>query len=847
MIFNKAYLTSFSTLKPYIALASKGRVLDSKFKLSSELSIYNYINNTTSEIIQSENEFLTLKWCERENSDIFLACGMSNSTLEIYSYIEELKLCNTYKGFEGEVRAIDFNTSKNVIAAGSSTGVIIFINLDKPDHQYKCDIPLNYSIMCLSWNYKVSRILSVGTECGKILVLDIKNKNVALTIKNKDINIVHTIKWHPKFSTYIFAGTNMNSLVMFKLDSNSLDKIGSFKENIIGFDFLSNDILIIYSETQLDTLNINDLNLIKTESIESVHQISFSKKDPLCCYSYVKGQTEIKTSNFTNIHTNVQLAGHLIGNRNYKIQDTEFKLCENETEESSIIKILYVNKEYTFNEEIRSKIAQILIENIEKNKSEDISNNENNNFDLNDDLTINLIKNNVKYLETIEDKSLSVKFFVDLLINKKIDFEGNEYLFYILVTKDYSDLINKISNDQYRILILILFYSSLSNNEVIQLLEKFNTKLNNSLINLIINKPEKFYINSDVNIGIYNISSFFKNYGCEFNLIKNFNIKCSDPIMNEFFWYGISHGIYKDLKEIKYDNYNINQYLNVKSNVNIVDNIKNLNIDPAKNKNNSTNLTNSDKNYATKTPEKLSEEVKPSIYSGINKSVTSFATKPLKPSPSLYKGVNKSVTSFNTKPIPKHDNSVKTYSQIKTGNIGIGSLNNANINRTTIPKPNVFPKPNIPSYTANPVYSNLKSNTTLNDKNLTLQPKILNENITSSNEMSSTQVCNTNYGEIIKQFEELYNNLKQKASKKNNLIVGNKIKDATRRMVFFENNKQNLNDFIIKNINSIIEIEKSDKNVKQAIRMIVDECVETKFNECDIWMPAIAILIQLVY
>lgn len=968
MILNKSYLTAFSTYKPYVALASKGKVLDSKFKLSAELSIYNYINNTTSEIIQTENEFLTLKWCERQNSDSLLACGMSNSILELYSYDNDLKLIYTYKGFDGEVKAVDFNTSKNVIAAGSSTGTIIFINLDKPDQQYKCDIPINYSITCLSWNYKVSRILSAGTECGKILVLDIKNKTIALTIQNKEINTVYSIKWHPKFSTYIFASTNLNSLTMFKLDSNSLDKIGIFRENIINFEFLLNDKLLVYSETQLDTIDLNTFKILKSELIEPVHQISFSKKDPLNCFSFIRGQTEIKPGNFTNYNSCLQLPGHLIGNisnidenlveiKSYKILNEEIKLCENETEESKIIKILYENKKYKFDEQTRSELATILSENLisdtenrnkifneenateekeiinddnikteeifdtEKNKDSNIEKNTSKNkenplpfIDVNDAITLNLVKNNIKYLETVENKSISIKFIIDLLINKKKDFMGNDYLLYILITKDYSDLVNKISSNQFKIIILILLYSSLTNEEVINLLTEFNKKLNISLINLIVNKPEKYNINSNTNLSIYDVPNFFKKYGCEFSLIKNFNISCGDPVTDEFFWYGASHGIYKELKEIKYDNKIINGYLNGGENIN--EDIKKLSINKttenissdiensvynsiSKNKIDfksvssafiktpvSENVTKSpistpyDNNFSAPTTYSnstlnkpsfaASENVKPSIYSGTNKSVTSFATKPIRPSPSLYKGVNKSVTGFNTKPGPRNDSNVKTYSQLKTGGVGFSNaststIQNSPISRVShnvppgmisrpsvipkpsmIPKPNVIPKPNIPSSASNSFNQNNNKNSIVEDSNPVQKPGS-QQNIQSSRIESVAQQDSISNDELIKQFEELIDTLKQKASKKNNLIVGNKIKDATRRMSFFENNKQRLNDFILSKINSIIEIVKSEKNIKHDVRIIVDECVETKFNECDIWMPAVAILVQLVY
>ncbi|EOB11515.1 SEC31-like protein invovled in vesicular transport from ER to Golgi [Nosema bombycis CQ1] len=100
-------------------------------------------------------------------------------------------------------------------------------------------------------------------------------------------------------------------------------------------------------------------------------------------------------------------------------------------------------------------------------------------------------------------------------------------------------------------------------------------------------------------------------------------------------------------------------------------------------------------------------------------------------------------------------------------------------------------------------------------------------------------------------FENLYEKLREEASKKNNLIIGNKIKDANRRFSVFQNlDKLSLTNNVLYKMNLLVQTFKdvTEKNLlRQSVKVIIEECIDVQENQCNIWMPAIFTLVQLVY
>jgi protein transport protein SEC31 len=857
MIFNKSYLTTFSKTKPLLALASKGKILDSKFTLTSELSLYDYSLDTHYPALQTDSEYCKISWCDKDDMQL-LAAGHTNGTLALYEPDTDssFKLLKSFDGLTNKVLGIDYNPSKNVIAAGSSKGNIIFWNLDKIDQQYKCDIPISENITSLSWNNKVSRILCAGTDCGKILVLDIRAKNIAMTIQNKDIKSVSNVRWHPKCSTSIFATTNLNHLACFKLDANSMTQIGSHDSSMIDFNIIDEDTVASYSDNKIDYIDVDTLSVRESVNVENAFDISFSRKDPLYCCSYNSGTTEVFCkSDKLNIKKNphIQLNDYIVGREIFKISDYKLEISQKDDIETRILDILYKEKDFVINKDTRKKLGDLLlgeIEEVEKEEGKLF-------FNLSDKLILNLIKNNIDDVREElmkKDRTISMKFFVNAMISKNCTETISDPLYFLLsllITKNYDNLSEYISSKQWRIIVSLLLFSDLSDEEVIKKIQEIIEKNNLPILNLLINEPRKYFNSREdgTNLpnSVYEIRDFFKKYGSKVINLKKLNLKYDNPLLNEYFWFGKNHGIYEQLKDIGFEDKIIRMFIDKKeisiSNLSIKTPVINLAKKPL------TEILNKTEQISTRPPavKTPSTPSRPSLYSGSsNKSVTSFSTKPLprtlskesnlqekpsgfstKPMPSgrtLYSALhNKSATSFSTKPEssvvnPPIAKSVSTYGQ--STEVKSPSSVYSTFKPTAIPKPSFkgAPTPN----------NTMTSQVSQQNEDLKYDRKALSQSL-----------------------EKIFNSLKIQASKKNSLIVGNKIKDAVRRFSIFQQvNKDELSVDLLGRIEEILSIlgNENDKNIlKQKVRVIVDECIEIKSCECHIWMPAISILVQLVY
>ncbi|EEQ82566.1 hypothetical protein NCER_100697 [Vairimorpha ceranae BRL01] len=883
MIFNKSYLTTFSKNKPFLALASKGKIIDSKFTLSSELSLYDYSEDIHYSPLQTDSEYCKLEWCEKENFQI-LACGHTNGSISLYepnldgksSNDESFRLVKSFEGLNGKVLGIDYNSNKNVIAAGSAKGNIIFWNLDKIDQQYKCDIPITENITSLAWNTKVSRILCAGTECGKILILDIRAKNVAMTLQNKDIKIINNVKWHPKCSTTIFASTNLPYLACFKLDSNSMTQVGKFESSTISFNSLNENTIVCYSDNQADYIDVDTLTVKESLKVENVFDVSFSQKDPIYCCSYNTGTTEIFSKMLSRNEGNcqVQLDNYIVGKNIYKIRREKLEFKENDNAESKIFDILYAGKNFNFNKETRKTLGNFLLDNasmlfnvkLEKTQSEI-------KFDLTDKVILTLIKNEITTKEDIFDgRTVSLNFLFQLLLkNEEIEISDPLYfLLNIIINKNYTNFWKSISSDQWPIMIAILIFSDLSDEEVLTRIKEIQNDLQIPILNLLINEPQLYFNTretvTDLPKNIFEILPFFQRYGSELIVLKKLNLQYNNPLLNEYFWFAKNYGMYNDLKDVNFEDKIIKTYINGGefNEKKIIDKLENVSI-KASDFVNKTVTEPSNQSLFKNAP-------KPSLYSsGANKSVTGFSTKPMpktdsqenatavtnnKPLPSkksLYSGVlNRSMTNFSSKP----GTPVSTYGQQRT----IQTQPNTSFAKN---KPDVIPtpfnRPNLSSTLSNPASKNGSfpiPTPSMQSKSSVYTPKSSSQDVTSpvlpSTQKTETAASSTyDVVAISKNLEEVFENLKQTASKKNNLIVGNKIKDAVRRFAIFQqSNKNELSLPLVEIITKILDVINSEVDktmLKHKVRSLIEDANDVKNLQSDIWLPAIGILVQLVY
>ncbi|WUR02511.1 protein transport protein SEC31A [Vairimorpha necatrix] len=866
MIFNKSYLTTFSKNKPYLALASKGKIIDSKFTLNSELSLYDYAHNVHYTPLQTDVEYCKVEWCEN-----LLASGHTNGTMSLFEPCSDLsetsdsfKLIKNFEGLTGKVLGLDFNKNKNVIAAGSANGNLVFLNLDKLDQQYKCDIPIEENITCLAWNNQVSRILAVGTATGNILILDLRAKEIVKTLQSKDIKDINNIKWHPKCSTTIFASSNLNDLACFKLESNSLTKIGKFKSPTINFDILNQDTAVCCSDNEIKYINVDTFEIKEKINTENAFDISFSKKDPIYCSSYNSGTTEVFSNlckNFNLGKAHLQINNKIVGPEIYKINTSPLKINVEENIEKKIIDILYSEEEFKFDENSRKEIGKLFLENRNIFPKSSIKN-EGFIFDLQDDVVKNLITKNFEDVKIFNEKKINLNFVIDLMIkNNKVDpADSLEFLVCLAVNKEYEEFWKKISSDQWTIMIAILLYSDLNNGKVLEIIRNISEYFKIPILNLIYNDSKEYFnsrnISTDLPDKIFDVKDFFGKYGNEIFSLKKLNNSYDNPIINEYFWYAISHNMFGEMKDFNFKDEIIRNYIGKEQETY-------KKVDEVEKKLSNVTLTapmrkpiieNKVQQEQKKVPEASPAPVRPPLYGAPNKSVASFSTKPVPETSSqkpLYGVPNKSVTAFSTKPTTETSPQTLNKPAPPKKSLYSGVFNRSATSFSTKPDTSVS------TYgQQKPVQSPPQSNVSSIPKPFNKSPVIpqpVNQTPSSNNTRNTEENIQTNFDAIYlsKKFEEVFESLKEKASKKNNLIVGNKIKDAVRRFqVFQQTNKNDLSMTLLSRMNQILEIINSEMDktsIKTKVRGIVDECSEIKNQQCDIWLPSIAILVQLVY
>ncbi|KAF9765027.1 Protein transport protein sec31 [Nosema granulosis] len=843
MKINKRCLSAFSKTKPLLALGTKSKLFDTTFSLTSELSIYNYQTHTHYPTLQLDRKFSKLLWCEKDEKSI-LATGHDNGVVSLYSTEDQLVLLANKNLLEKDVLGMDYNVSKNVLAAGSAGGKIIFWNLDKIDQQYKCDIPIRGNITCLSWNKKVSRILCAGTDDGRILVLDIRSKTVAMTLETPEVKIVSHVSWHPTNPTTIFASTNQ--LLSFNLSTDSMNIISTPTK---GFDILDDSTLVSYSQEKVDYFDLDSHQPVFSSPHHfDFFDVSFSSRDPLFCISSSDGSTTLcgsperffRNDFKSSIFRNFIISKDAVSKINYP------PLSNNAQDKDSILKKIYKDGKYSLDNSNRQEIGLLILNSVDTNLDEDI---------------LNLIKRDYTNLKGTVD----LKFVVDLVKNcsdEKNTTSNNslkEILLTVLFTGDYQSLVDLVS--QWKIVVSTILFSDLSLDKAIEIFKKIDSK--EPLLYLLTNQPEIYLSLESNNISppssIYEVHDFFCRFLPEMEKIQSLRIKSDNKYLEEFLEYSRDRGMEFE-------------YLNSK-NEDIVTDISNLTVCgstqqetitrssiPVSSVQNSRSIPNSipkgipsgrsiPKGIPTRSPTMPSCSIPNSrsipksipnntvptkqLYSNpLNRSVSSLINKTVPPPPS--KGIiNTPSSGFITRPPSLYScsssgstpnlnkkESVPTYGSIHTPN------NNSIPN---IPKPGRKPVP-----------------TTLSPSNTSIPKPGQKQTVTETASNPTTPVAN-----FSQELLDIYENLKEQASKKNNLIIGNKIKDATRRFSIFLNlDKESLTKNVLYRISLLVQTfrDVEDKNLlKQSVRTIVEESIDLQENQCNIWIPAIYTLVQLVY
>lgn len=281
MEINKRCISVFAKNGPFAALATKSKLLDPSFSLTSELILVNYLSGKIYPAVTTELKFCKILWCEFEDKQ-YLVAGHENGVFSVYDRTEEgLILLKSKQLMEDDVTALDFLAPKATVAVGSSKGKLMFVTLTNLEKEYDPEIPISIGISAMAWNPKVSKILCIGSMDGVIKVLDIKKKTVVMTLNNREFSEVRQLEWDPENNTKLNVMSERGYITTLDLSNDTFSKYGQHDNAIIGF---YRDILI--SKSQMEVASI-------ITGIKDSFECAISKRDPVIALSYTSGTTNI--------------------------------------------------------------------------------------------------------------------------------------------------------------------------------------------------------------------------------------------------------------------------------------------------------------------------------------------------------------------------------------------------------------------------------------------------------------------------------------------------------------------------------------------------------------------------
>ena len=273
MIINKRCISAFLPSQPFVAMATKSKLIDNSFSMTSELILVNYMTEKIYPSITTDQKFCKILWCETAEAS-YLVAGHENGIISVYELREEgLVLIKSKAYMDEDITALEYLPSKSMLVAGSYRGKIMFLTLSNMDKDYILDIPLSMHITAIAWNPKVTKILGVGSAEGIIKVLDIKKNTVVMTINNKEINEVKELKWDGENITKLKVMGDKGYIITFDLSNDSVSRMGNQQEDLIGF---YKNIFISKNTIESGSSKI---------SIKDAFDCSISSRDPVVALS----------------------------------------------------------------------------------------------------------------------------------------------------------------------------------------------------------------------------------------------------------------------------------------------------------------------------------------------------------------------------------------------------------------------------------------------------------------------------------------------------------------------------------------------------------------------------------
>lgn len=556
MEVNKRCISAFAKKKPFVALATKSKLFDPTFSLTSELILIDYMQGKTYPALVTELKFCKLIWCEFATSS-YLVAGHENGFISVYTLGENgLTLLKSKQCVEDDITAFDFLPSKAVLVAGSSKGKIIFWTLSNLEKEYALDIPVSGSITSIAWNQKVSKILCVGTADGAIKVLDIKKNSVIMTLSNKEFLEAKHIEWDTENNTKLNVMSEKGYITVFDLSNDMVTRFGSHVEPIIGF--YQN---IIVSKKQIEVGGT-------FMEIEDCFECAVSKRDPVVALSYCRGSTGIVS--IPVIKKKLPFCGI---SRFIITPSSQFEIKVTNTaeapEEDPFYKsfVQLVHESNDFNE-----VAEFLLKNAEGIPSENLNPSLTIDVDIKDTFTQELIKGNI---ENLKNSNINVKLgLLDSIISKSMaefaeikDFRVLYVFSRLLGNYKY---LSELSNP--RILAAILLFNNITDFDILA-----NSK-EGEILKAILTKNYGQYLDCKIPHGL----SYMKKMKTLESVISEIDQYITAPVqskkLSEYFWYQLFMNDLKSVENLRVNDANVQYYQKMHTSQGLDGRMKALNI-----------------------------------------------------------------------------------------------------------------------------------------------------------------------------------------------------------------------------------------------------------------------------
>ena len=830
---NKNCISDFSVKVPIVALATKSKLFDTSFSVTSELILFNY-KTKQEQIYKSEHRFCKIKWCETDSS--YLAAGHENGFISVYKldkieenneYTLKLLFIKQHPKSSDDIIDLDFLSNKGMLAVLSQNGKIFFININD-QKEYFVDVIIENPV-CMAWNYKVNKILAVGTNNGLIKLIDIKKNTVIMTIS--DYNKIKKICWDTSIPTKLIIQSDKKYLTEHELSNDCKNELEEYLDDIVTF----HDQFIVTTKEVINTINktifkfetpINSCTLYK-------NIVVYNNKNGTTGVIYIPVMKEKRPHfRFENkIYTNNKI--YVIKNKrnisNYTLDNESVDNFYNQLRESQYPSTFLLNNAHSINKVyVKHRINPIHV-------------------DLNNKIHQELINGNFAILQDSQE-TIPLKYLLSLLeknpevLNTISNFES-----FMLFSKLHDNFSFLYRIDNSRILAAILINLNLDLNILT------NTDKEGKIIKGILTNDDSI-ISDRLILG----NNYYKNMFTIEKMLGNLEKPIESDYLSEFFWYKQSIGEYEAVKDLKVQDIKIIQYKNAISSTTSID-LNNFSRDYNKtdlnnklnkttlsshssnifksNISNNTDLTanssqtmpNLNMNYNIKKPMSLNNPpssigIKPGIKSPFAPKSPGIITKPMENLHSSQNINSTTITRNQQIPIP---------SSLKPG-LRTPSLAHRPMGiRETNPIGDRFQSPNRVMM-RNPLHPNVPTMGIpgINDSRKIPDP------INNINPQQNNQI---NRQRIFEEFDMLINQVKQKAEQKNSILLNQKKQRFLNGLTAYNNIDRQTTDIEI-----LLQMDKLIQRMKQPDhRLKID--LDGMNLHSTVWMQSLIELIKIGY